>query len=302
MAALDALNESGTIMAANSVEILSPTWGGSHNIQFMAPEGLTVAEGDTVLIFDRTEIQELCLQTEAELVTLRKAVGGARTQEEANRTRTGNAIAKARLAMERANLEMENRRFEAESVRLNAELEGRQAAVALEEALQDSVAQARMDSLDVAQKELRTAKQEARVRRYRTYLDDLTMTAPAAGMIVYQRSYTDEGITSYRAGDEVGSRTAVLDVTDTSVMKVRFTIHEQDRWRVEAGQKVGVILDAFREEEFPGVIENVERLPEETMPGRIARRFEALARIESMDSRLKPGMSARVVIPTGGTR
>ena len=268
----------------------------------MAPEGRHVSEGDTVLVFDPTEIKDRYLQNEAELEVMRKVVGGARAQQTANLTRTGNAIAKSRLAFERAQLEQENRRFESLSVRQNAELDGKLARVALDEALQDSVAQARMDSLEVATKALQATKQEARVRRYKTYLDDLTMTAPAAGMVVYQRSYTDEGIKSYRAGDEVGSRTPVLDITDTSVMKVRFTIHEQDRWRVREGQDVRIILDAFRDDEFPGVIENVERLPEETMPGRVARRFEAVARIQSTDSRLKPGMSARVVIPTGGTR
>ena len=298
----DGLYETGTIIAAHSVEVLSPNWGGSHYINFMAPEGMHVSAGDTVLVFDPTEIRDRYLQYEAELEVLRKAVGGARAQETANRTRTGNAIAKARLAFERAELELENRRFESLSVRQNAELDGRLARVALDEALRDSVAQARMDSLEVANKELKAAKQAARVRRFKTYLDELTKTAPAAGMVVYQRSYTDEGVKSFRAGDEVGSRTAVLDVTDTSVMKVRFTIHEQDRWRVAAGQEVGIVLDAFRDTEFPGVIENVERLPEESVPGRLARRFEAVARVQSTDSRLKPGMSARVIIPTGGTR
>lgn len=299
---LDALHETGSIMAASSVEVLSPSWGGSHHINWMIDEGIRVTAGDTVIVFDPTEVRDTYLQHQAELESRRKAVSGARAQAAANRTRTGNAIAKARLAHEKAQLELENRRFESEMVLQQARLDGQQARIALDEARQDSVAQARMDSLDVAQKELRATKQEARVRRYGGYLDALTATAPADGMVVYHRTYSDEGIKSFRAGDEVGWRVPVLDVTDTSVMKVRFTIHEQDRWRVRAGDEVTVILDAFREVEFPGVIENVERLPQESATGRIARRFEARALIRSTDQRLKPGMSARVVIPTGGTR
>jgi multidrug resistance efflux pump len=83
-------------------------------------------------------------------------------------------------------------------------------------------------------------------------------------------------------------------------MKVTFTVHEKDRWRLRKGQPVKVILDAYVDMEFHGMIVNVGRMPLEVAEGQVARRFEVSASISEHDSRLKPGMSARVIIELGG--
>jgi multidrug efflux pump subunit AcrA (membrane-fusion protein) len=227
-------------------------------------------------------------------------VAGAIARQAANATSTANSIAKARLAREKAVLEEDQRRFESDLIRHQADLDGRQAEIDLAQALRDSVGQARVDSLEVAQVRLRKIKQEARVRRYRTYVEDMAARAPAAGMVVYHRSYTDEGIQVYRAGDEVHRASTVLEITDTSVMKVQFSVHEQDRWRISEGLPVTVVLDAFTGTRFTGTIEKVSSLPLERPEGRIAQRFEVVAVIDDRDERLKPGMSARVTIELGG--
>ena len=83
-------------------------------------------------------------------------------------------------------------------------------------------------------------------------------------------------------------------------MKVRFTVHEKDRWRLSPGQPVGVVLDAYPDKTFAGAVETIARLPLSALDGSVARSFEATATITAVDARLKPGMSARVVIELGG--
>ena len=46
------LNEAGTIMAANTVGISGPGWGGSHRITWLIEEGTRVTAGDTLILFD----------------------------------------------------------------------------------------------------------------------------------------------------------------------------------------------------------------------------------------------------------
>jgi len=294
------LNEAGAITAANTVSINAPNWGGSQRIIWMASEGMQVAAGDTVILFETDTFGAYIKQNADELDLMRLKVSGARAQDVANRTRTRNSIAKARLANEMAGLDQENKRYESEAVRQNAELAGKQAEIDLQQANRNSLAQTTLDSLEIAQALLKAVKQEARVDRLQTYLDQLAVTTPAEGMVVYHREYTDEGIKSFRAGDEVPRQATVLEITDTSTMKVQFTVHEKDRWRLQKGQKVEVVLDAYVNTVFPGMVENVSRLPQEAEEGGVARRFEAIATIDANDSRLKPGMSARVTIELGG--
>ena len=294
------LNEAGSIRAANTVVVTAPNWGGSQRITWLASEGTQVAAGDTVILFETDTFGDYIKQNTDELDVMRLKVAGSRALDVANQTRSRNSIAKAKLANEMSTLDQENKRYESDAIRQNAELAGKQAEIDLQQATRNSLAQTTLDSLEIAQAQLKAVKQEARVDRLKTYLDQLTVLAPAEGMVVYHREYTDEGIKSFRAGDEVPRQAAVLEVTDTSTMKVQFTVHEKDRWRLEKGQQVTIILDAYLDTVFPGLLENVGRLPLEAVEGSVARRFEATATVDANDSRLKPGMSARVIIELGG--
>ena len=295
------LNEAGTIMAANTLGVNGPGWGGSQRITWIIPEGTRVTKGDTLVRFDTTDIDGYLQQYNDELVAKRLAVVSSRAQSVANRTRSNNGIDKAELASEKAELELKNQQYESATVRAKAELAGRQAQIDLEQAHRSRLAQTSLDSLNIAQASLKATKQEARVERMITYLDQLTAIAPGPGMVVYYREYTDEGIKVYRAGDEVRRQARVLDITDTSVMKVTFTVHEKDRWRLQDGQSVQIILDAYTDTTFKGVVENVGRMPVANEEGSVARRFEATAIVHDSDPRLKPGMSARVIIELGGS-
>ncbi len=296
------LSEAGTIIAANTIIVSGPSsWGSSQRITWLIDEGAQVAEGDTLILFETSEFDDYIQQNVDELDVMRLAVTSTRAQGVANRTRVNNNIDKAQLASEMADLDKENQRYEARSVRENSVLAGRQAEIDLQQAYRDSQAQATLDSLEIAQATLKAVKQEARVRRLQTYLDMLTVTAHAAGMVVYHREYTEEGVKVYRSGDEVRRRAPVLEITDTSAMKVRFTVHEKDRWRLHSGQDVTIILDAYTDTTFVGVVEKVGRLPMAAADGDVARRFEATANIHDKDPRLKAGMSARVIVDLGGS-
>ena len=294
------LNEAGTIKAANTIVVNGPGWG-SNRIKWIISEGMRVTEGDTLIRFDTNDMDGYIQQGRDELAARRLAVISSRAQAVANNTRSKNSIDKAALASEKAALELRNQQYESASVRAKAELAGRQAVIDLEQAHRSFLAQTTLDSLSEAQASLKADKQEARVQRYESYRDQLIVLATGPGMVVYHREYTDEGIKVFRAGDEVQRQSPVLEVTDTSVMKVTFGVHEKDRWRLRDGQSVEIILDAYTKTVFIGVIEKVDRMPETAEEGTVARRFQATAIIHDEDQRLKPGMSARVIIELGGS-
>ncbi|MEN8006873.1 MAG: HlyD family efflux transporter periplasmic adaptor subunit [Candidatus Krumholzibacteriota bacterium] len=295
------LNEAGTIAAANTVTMNGPGWGGGQRINWLIPEGTRVVHGDTLIRFDTSDFDKYIQQNSDELDVMRLAVASSRAQGAANQTRTRNSIDKAQLASEMAQLDLKNKQYESRTVLAKAELAGKQAEIDLLQARRGSLAQATLDSLEIAQATLKATKQEARVRRLQTYLDQLFVTSPTAGMVVYHREYTEEGVKVYRAGDEVSRQAPVLEISDTSGMKVTFTVHEKDRWRMRRGQKVQIILDAYTDATFTGVVDNVGRLPLAAVEGSVARRFEATATIDDDDPRLKSGMSARVIIELGGS-
>lgn len=299
--AVTCLNEAGTIKATASIPVDGPHgWNEGPRIVWLIDEGAHVAQGDTLIRCENAQIEDFYKQRLDDLEVTRMSIKSARAQRVASRMRTGNRILQSRLAMEQAELDLNNRQYEASSRLRQAELDLKTAEIQLKQSLSDSLAQATLDSLVIAQAELKEIKLLARLERFRAFVTQLTVTAPGPGMVVYTRRYTEEGIKAYRTGDTVPSSDQVLEITDTSDMKVEFTVHERDRWRLSEGQSVQVVLDAYTDVVFSGKIENVARLSLPAADGSVARRFAATAVIFDRDIRLKPGMSARVIIELKG--
>lgn len=293
--ALD-LHEAGTIAAVHTVVVNSPPVWGESRIVSLVPEGTVVARGDTVAVLENERFANLLVEVRSDVAVQQREVASVQAQARSRALAAHNAITKAKLAMEQAELAQENQRFAAALERQQAELSRRQAAVSLARALQDSAAQAGIDSLGLARAELRNQRLEARMRRYQAYLDQLVLTAPADGMVIYHRERTEDGVKVLRRGDTVEWSQHMLDITDISELQVELQVHESDRGRVQVGQRVTAYPEAYPGRSFPGRVTDVQALPLAAETGAVARVFQVTARLERIDPDLRPGMSVRATI------
>jgi multidrug resistance efflux pump len=290
------LHETGTIAAVHTVAVNSPPVCGDSRVVDLVAEGTIVMPGDTLVVLANERFADALAEVAADLAVQRKVLTSRRTQNAANAVAAANAITKARLAREAAELAEYNQRFAAPLERERAELSRRQAEIDLARARQDSVAQAQLDSLALARAELRRDRLQARVRRYRNYLDQLVLVSPADGMVVYHRERTDEGVQVVRSGDTVGWGQHLLDITDVSALQVEMEVHERDRGRIAPGQRVIAAPEAYPGVTYPGHVTRVQSLPLDAEAGSAARRFLVTARLDRVDANLRPGMSVRATI------
>jgi membrane fusion protein, multidrug efflux system len=102
------------------------------------------------------------------------------------------------------------------------------------------------------------------------------------------------GIRRVELGQYVGPGTTLVTLTDLDQLYANFTLPEQDRSAVAAGQRVELRADAFPGETFVGEITAIE--PQIDPSTRVIRVQATLA---NPDHRLLPGMfaNARVVLP-----
>ncbi len=295
--------EAGEIVAASTIPVNSPpSWGGGQRILRMIPEGTIVSPGDTLLVFDDSRMRTYIDQAAGDLAAQALKSGSLEATHESNLQSAAGGVAKSRLAHELAGLDLRNQRFEAPVVQERARLDMAQSEIDLAQARRDSTAQAHLDSLNLAGSRLQEDRLRARMQRYRSYAEALVVVADWPGMVVYHRERTEEGVKVLRVGDEVPGQVHVLDITDTSVLKVRFTVHELDRWRLAPGQQAQVVLDAYPERSFAATLEEVQRMPLAAEEGSLTRRFEVLAVIHEPAPEVRPGMSARVAIQIGESR
>ena len=115
-------------------------------------------------------------------------------------------------------------------------------------------------------------------------------------MVVYHRERSDEGVSVAHVGDEVNWSQHLLDVTDVSTLQIEFPVHERDRGRVHAGQRVTAVPEAYPDRTYAGRITTVQTLPEADESDAVARQFRVTALLDGVDGDLMPGMSVRATI------
>ncbi len=290
------LHESGTVAAVNSIAVAAPpVWGDSRVVRLQT-EGSVVAPGDTLAVLSNERFVDYLRRVAADLTVQQQVLVSVEAQHASHVLASHNAITKARLDMEAAELAEENQQFAAALERERAALGRRQAEISLTRALYDSVAQAGLDSLALARAQIRADRLRARRNRYQAYLDKLILVAPAAGMVIYHRERTEEGIEVVRMGDTVSWNQHLLDITDIAALEVEMEVHERDRSRVRIGQGVSAVPEAYPDRRYTGRITSLQSLPLASETGAVSRTFLVVALLDSVDGDLMPGMSVRATI------
>lgn len=124
----------------------------------------------------------------------------------------------------------------------------------------------------------------ARLALARAMLDKTRIVAPFSGLL---------GLRQVSVGEYVTPGQAIVNLEDVDPVKVDFRVPETFLARLRTGQSIRVQIDAFADERFAGEVYALD--PRIDAEGRsVALR----ARIANPDSKLRPGLFARVTLIT----
>jgi RND family efflux transporter MFP subunit len=177
-----------------------------------------------------------------------------------------------------------------ESLRLKqSEISLRQAEARIE-------AQKKMDSADVTALELKIKQAQADLDKALEQLTQMTVKAPAPGLVVYQKIWTGSSIEKIKVGDTPWRGQNLIELPDLSKMQVATEISEVEIGKLEKGQTVTVKLDAFPDPTFYGQVSDIASLAREKEGESDLKVFDVLIDLEKPDKLLKPGMTAKATI------
>jgi HlyD family secretion protein len=131
-----------------------------------------------------------------------------------------------------------------------------------------------------------TNLQLARERR-----QDVTIRAPIGGTILARQIEPGQIIAS--AISNVSGGTTLFNMADLSEMQVRAKIDETDIGKIQPGQAVRVMLEAYQGRTFRGEVVKIE--PQAVVEQNVTL-FPVLIRMKNPEGLLKPGMNAEVAI------
>lgn len=122
-------------------------------------------------------------------------------------------------------------------------------------------------------------------------LDDARVTAPFRGTIIDKPVALGQVIQS--GTSTAGGGTTIVKMADLTKVRARALVNETDIGQVRAGFEATVVVDAFPDRQFRGVVEKIE--PQAVVQQNVTM-FPVLVSLENRDGLLMPGMNGEVSI------
>ncbi|MCA1745487.1 MAG: HlyD family efflux transporter periplasmic adaptor subunit [Bacteroidales bacterium] len=118
---------------------------------------------------------------------------------------------------------------------------------------------------------------------------DLRITAPGDGLVVYARGHNNEKV---RVGSQVSRWSPMIaTLPDLATLQSVVYIKEIDISKISTSLRVRVGIDAFPEEEFSGVVTRVANVGQQ-VPGEFYSAFKVEVKVNTNGKLLLPGMTS----------
>jgi len=256
--------------------------------------GSRVKQGDILVEFDPQQQQRAAFDRRAELINLQGEVDKKRAEHAAAEAKDRTELVAAEHDVERARLEVRKNdlipRIDAEKNTLaltQATTRFDQLKVAYD--LKREAARAELRIL-----EIRRDRSEAALGYSEQNARLMTVSAPFEGLVVIKRTYRNGTFVEIAEGDEVRPGTPIVDIVDTTRMRVRAFVNQADFRLIHIGQRAKVGLDGFPDLSFTGEVELVTPLAVSSQLSPAVRTFVALITIEGSHPQLLPDLTAWV--------
>lgn len=293
----------GELKSAKSVQVIAPRTPDLKIVQ-LAESGSRIRKGDIVVKFDAASQEDRLLEQQTSLRQVESEIKQLEAQHSIADEQNSMTVMQSRYNLERAQLEASKQEILSEIEGLKNRIDVSTAAGALGKAEVTVEATDLSQSADLARLQERLQKAIRDRDLSRSYLSSMELRSPVDGVIQIMENNRAQGSfgTSrppFQEGDTVWTGAAIAQIPDLTSLEAEFHIGEIDRGRVDEGQEVRLKVDAVPDARLQGVISwlsPIATLVFTTIPP--GKSFPALATIEKLDDRLRPGMSvtAEVIV------
>jgi hypothetical protein len=289
----------GQIGSSSKQVVNAPTGSQQFQIQWMEEEGKIVEQGETVVLFDGAASQAQLIANEENLDRLLLEFEELKVQQEQNVIDASGRLKVAKMRVKKATIEasvpssqvaaFEKGQFELALQRIIVE------QVKAEEALQLSLQEQRAE---LTKKEVNILKVKEELVYLTGILANLNVIAQVTGPVTYA-THPWFG-TKLSAGMNVRPSWKVLDVQSTSNFQIETWIHEIDAVELDENLEVEIVLDAYPNKKYRGVISSLSKQSERKALWSKSAYFPAIVTFDTdPEVNLLPGMSVRLLVTKG---
>jgi multidrug resistance efflux pump len=296
----------GELRASHS-QILTapPIGGGALQITHLLHTGATVKKGDLVMEFDPSEQHYKLDQNRSELLQAEQEITKAKADAAVVAAQDKVALLKARFDVRRAELDVQKNELMSTIDAKKNDLALEQAKRVLAELEQDIKSRSASNQATISLAEEKRNKAKLAMDQAQGNIDKMRVTSPMDGLVSLEKNegaaggffFSGMSLPEYREGDQVEPGRSVGQVIDPKEMELAAKVGELDRNNIKEGQSVDIHLDALPDTTFHGTIKtvggsNTRRFWDDDT----STKFEVTITLANTDVRLRPGLTAQIVI------
>lgn len=285
----------GELQAENSTDIRGPEFTQARNIRVMdikiqdlVPEGTEVRKGDFIATLDRTSFDNTLKDELEKLTTFETNLEMKILDTAVNLSNLRDNIKNLRFTVEEAGITLQQSKYEPPTTIRQAEIALDKANRSLDQSIRSYSLKVEQAKSEMRNNKNQLADQKKRVADLQDILSKFVITAPSPGMVIYKR---DRMGAKRKVGSSINPwDNVVATLPDMSSMLSKTYVNEIDVSKVKAGQKVEIVVDAFPERSYKGIVTSVANIGEQ-LPNADAKVFEVLIKVDGTDPILRPSMT-----------
>ena len=286
------VTEEGEIDATNAINISSPamSWRyGQLKINMIVEDGTLVKKGDTVIVFDQSEVMKSKVDKEASLEIARAELDKLIASHESKINELEANLKVTEIDHKISEINFEQSEYEADITRKEIKLNLEKAKISLNKAKEEIKNQKKIQKEEIQQNLLKIKQLEADVEDAQNTLNKLTVITPEPGIAILRTNWTTKS--KWQVGDQIWSGNPMINLPDLSELKVNVDINEVDISKISVGQKVEIRLDAFTDTTFEGKVIKVANLAGFKDNDSKIKVFPIEILIKGTSEKLMPGMT-----------
>jgi multidrug efflux pump subunit AcrA (membrane-fusion protein) len=286
------LVEEGTLRAVNSINIISPRISyryGSLKIASMVEDGTEVEKGDTLIIFDPTEIKKAILDTEQRLEIAVAEYDKLLATQNSEIEDLEADLEISRISLEISEINFEQSVYEAEITKKEIQLKLENARLSLARAEEQIENKKKIHKVDQFQKQISLKQLRSQMEEATGTLNNLFVTSPAHGIAITQHNWMSNN--KWQAGDQPYSGSKIIELPDLSEMMADVQINEVDALKITTGVPVSIIPDAYSDTVFTGEITWMANLAQNKSYNSKIKVFPIGISIDQTSDKLMPGLT-----------
>jgi multidrug efflux pump subunit AcrA (membrane-fusion protein) len=284
--------ETGEIQAIQSINVTSPniSWRyGNLKITQIVKDGKEVEAGDTLLVFDPSEVKKAIVEAQGRLEMSYAELEKMKAQQQSDLEEQKADYEVTRLSQEISKITFESATYEANIKRKEIQLNLDKANIALARAKEQIENQIKIQAEDVKQKMLSIEQDKSRLKEANETLDKLFLASPTPGIAIINRNWSSDA--KFQVGDQCWSGQNLIQLPNLKKLKATVQINEVDISKVVKGLKVEIKPDAFSDSIYNGEVISVANLAVNKEGSSKIKVFPVDILIKDGGKKLLPGLS-----------